>query len=103
MTRAGKGRPLRRAGELILDTRGKLGVAVPEVPNIVRDAPHLRVLAYLRGFFQCCRSGRKAQNDWSPCLAECLTHHANLIALLGMIGNAIALQKVHAPTAVLLA
>src|SRR5579883_388347 len=76
------------------------GPRSPVVPEIVRDAPHLRVLSHLITFVAGGRTRRKAQDDGPSSSVESSTQHANLIRFIRVGGNAISLDEIDAPTRV---
>ena len=71
----------------------------PSIPVIVGDAPHLRVLRDLGSVAEIRGSGREAQHDRPPGLADGIGDLANLRGAIRMIGDAIDLEEIHAPSA----
>src|SRR5580704_15636334 len=60
MAGAGERGPFRSAGELISDALRKVLVAFPDIPNVIRNTPHLRVAAQLRSLVEGRWAGREA-------------------------------------------
>src|SRR5208337_1702010 len=84
---------LHPGGEVIIRLVGES----PSIPVVVGDAPHLRILADLRGVLKRGGARRKAQDDRPAGFANGFSDLANLGGAVGTIGYAIGLEKIHSP------
>src|SRR5215471_9682977 len=81
---------------------------MPEVPNVVRNAPHLSILADFFRLLERSGAGRKTQDDRPPvfakrnCVPKSVTDKANFVSLVGMVRDAIHFHEIHAPDGELL-
>ena len=75
---------------------------LPVVPNIIGDAPKLRILPHLLRVLQRRRPRRKAQHHCASGLRNGLMNHPYLRLLIRMRSNAIHLDVVHPPPGILL-
>src|SRR5581483_8133335 len=89
--------PQRCVAELIGEALRVLDAAVPEVPDIVRDPPHLRVLAHFAGFFDWRGTRGETEHHGAAGFAQRRAEHANLVAPVGTAADAIHFDEVHAP------
>ncbi len=102
MTGLDQRRPLAREYDLTLKALREVFCRVfllPVVPEVVGDAPHLRVLAQLVDLVEGRGTGREAQHDGTARLSQRFAHHADLIGLEGN-GDAIDLKEIEAPARV---
>src|SRR5579863_7113636 len=97
MARLGEWGPFSGAGKLVADTLRIFGSAMPKIPDVVGDAPHLRVTAQFGDFIHGRFAGRKTEDDGPAGLAHREAEHANFVALVRMAGDAIRFDEVHAP------
>src|SRR6266576_2103716 len=96
----GKRYPFGDAWELVSESLRVIDCAVPEVPNVVRDTPHLRVGAHFVGLLDGSGSWRETYNDRASGLPQSHTQHADVVAFVRTAADAIGLDQVHAPTGV---
>src|SRR5271156_4843527 len=61
----------------------------PVVPEIVGDSPHLGVLPHFLCMTHIRRPWREAEHNWPAGLIQRLTNHADFVAFVGMVGNAV--------------
>src|SRR6202034_4922919 len=92
MPRFGYAGPLGNIGKLVSHTLRIFDCAVPLIPDIVRDSPHLSILSHLLSSFPRRRTGRETKDDRPLGFVERLAKHANLIALVGSTADAINLD-----------
>src|SRR5579863_328452 len=93
-------RPCGSVLELVAKSFGIWAVIVPDVPNVVGDPPHLRVLPHLVELLHRRRARRKAKHDGSASLVQRLPDHANVVALIRMAADAIHFDQVNSPSRV---
>src|SRR5260370_31233428 len=89
MSRFASARPLGNVSKLVTEPFGIIGIVVPDVPNIVGNSPHLRILPHFIQPLDRRRPRGKAEYDGSPGLVQGLPDHANIIALIWMAADAI--------------
>jgi len=89
--------PVRGIRKLILNASRKTLIAVPDVPHVVRDSPHLRILCHLVLLTRRRGSRRKTKNHSFARLLYRLAKHSNLVALIRMVRYAVDLYKVDVP------
>src|SRR5208282_6227168 len=92
--------PFRGAGNLICYALREVLVAVPDIPNVIGDAPHLGVAAEFEGFIDRSGAGGEAEDDGPRNFAKREADHANFVRLVRMTGNAIDFEEVDAPVGV---
>src|ERR1051326_7745402 len=92
--------PICHELELIVQTFRISSVIVPDVPDVVRDSPHLCVLAHLIQFFNRSRSGRKTQNDRAAALVESLPDHSDVGSAVRTTADAVHLNKINTPSGI---
>ena len=77
-----------------------MDVAVPHVPNVVGDAPHLRVLAQFVYFFDGGFAWREAENDWTAGFSQRSAQHPDFFPFVGTAGDAIHFDEVNLPACI---
>ena len=92
--------PLRDVGKLISQTLRIIYGAVPQIPDVVRDAPHLGIFAHLFDLLQGCRPRRQTERNRPAGFGEGCAQHSNFIGFVGTAADAIHLDQVHVPTGV---
>src|SRR5713226_4548201 len=85
------------AARLISQTLRVGNGAVPEVPHVVGDAPHVGVLPHLVNFVERGSSRRKTQHDGATGLAQSRAQHADLFSFIWTAGDAVDLHEVGTP------
>src|SRR5215470_13508765 len=92
--------PFGNARKLVAQTLWIVDRAVPKIPDIIRDTPHLRILAHLINFLDRGGARRQAQHHRSTRLCESETQHPNVVSPVGMTADAIGLDQIDAPTCI---
>ena len=90
-------RPLRNARKLVSKALRIVHRTMPEIPDIVRDTPHLRVFPHFGNLVEGRRSRRQAENNRTASLAQRGTQHANVIRLIGTATDAVCLDQIYVP------
>src|SRR5215467_12923973 len=70
---------------------------LPVIPEIVGDAPHLRVLLKEFSFRKRCRPRRNAEHHWTSSFVHRLTERLHLRRLIQVTSHVVGLDEVHAP------
>src|SRR4030095_2395453 len=98
--RLGERRPLGNSRKLIAQSLGIVDIAVPEVPDVVGNAPHLRILSHLLRLLD--RSGARTETlkDGPSRLSKGLTQHANVVTFVRTAANAIGFDEIDTPAGI---
>jgi hypothetical protein len=68
---------------------------MPNVPNVVGNPPHLRILAHFFELLDRSGTGRKTQHDWPSRFLECVANHAYLFSAIRVAADAVYFDKIH--------
>src|SRR6202044_3638282 len=76
VSRLGFARPFVNVFKLVVEAFGIRAIVMPDIPDVVGDSPHLRVLPHLIQLFHWRGPGGKAEHNGSPGFVESLADHA---------------------------